>query len=135
MSYPITDIDGIDDDVAARFRCIGIRTSDRLLEAARDAKGRKALAAATGLDEKLLLRFANMADRLRIKGLGKDYAELLHAAGVETVRELKHRNARRLAGAIAAANGERRLVKSPPSEKVVARWIDAAKAMKLKISY
>ena len=135
MSYPITDIDGIDGDTAALLRRVGIRTTAALLEAARHAKGRKTVAAATGLDEKLLLRFANMADRLRIKGMGKDYAELLHAAGVETVRELKHRNAKRLACAIAAANAERRLVRSPPSEKVVARWIDAAKTMKLKITY
>lgn len=135
MSYPITDIDGIDVDIAARLRCVGIRTSERLLEAARDAKGRKAMAAATGLDEKLLLRFANMADRLRIKGLGKDYAELLRAAGVETVRELKHRNAARLARAMADANAERKLVRFLPSEKAVARWIEQAKTLPLKITY
>ena len=135
MSYPIRDLDGIDDVIAARLKAAGIRTTGALLEAAKDAKGRKGLAERTGLDEKFLLRCANMADRLRIKGLGKDYAELVRAAGVDTVRELKHRNAKRLAAAIAAANEKRKLVKFPPSEKAVSRWIEYAKTLDIKISY
>ncbi|HEX2216528.1 MAG TPA: DUF4332 domain-containing protein [Xanthobacteraceae bacterium] len=135
MSYPIRDIDGVDDEAAQRFRSVGIRTTAALLEAAKDARGRKALAAKTGLDEKFLLRCANMADRMRVKGLGKEYAELVREAGVDTVRELKHRNARRLASAMKAANQKRKLVKFLPSEKAVSRWIEEAKALEIKISY
>jgi hypothetical protein len=135
MSYPIRDIDGIDERTAGAFKKAGIRTTKTLLEAAKDAKGRKALAARTGLDEKFLLRCANMADRMRIRGLGKEYAELVRAAGVDTVRELKHRNAKRLAKAIADANAKRKLVKFLPSEKAVSRWIAEAKTLDIKISY
>ena len=92
MSYPITDIEGIDGDVAAVLKSAGIRSTDRLLEAARTVKGRKTLAAKTGFDEKQLLCWANVADRMRIKGISKEYAELLQAAGVDTVKELKYRN-------------------------------------------
>ncbi|MCC7347606.1 MAG: DUF4332 domain-containing protein [Variibacter sp.] len=135
MSYPITDLDGIDDDKAVHFRRAGIRTTAGLLEAAKDVKGRKALAARTSLAEQDILRWANMADHMRIKGLGKDYAELLREAGVNTVRELKYRNAQRLAQAIAQANAKRPRVKFPPSEKAVDRWIAHAKALDIKISY
>ena len=135
MSYPIRDIDGICEETARVLKSAGIRTTASLLEAAKDIKGRKALAARTGLDEKFLLRCANMADRMRIKGLGKDYAELVRAAGVDTVRELKHRNAARLARAMADANAKRKLVKFLPSEKAVSRWIEEAKALDIKISY
>lgn len=135
MSYPITTIDGIDEDAVAALKAAGIRTTDKLLEAAKDPRGRKALAAKTGLNEKDLLRWANMADRMRIKGMGKDYAELMRVAGVDTVRELKHRNAGKLTRAMAAANTKRRLVKTPPSEKSVNRWIEIAKKLPLKISY
>ena len=69
MSYPITDIEGIDGNVAAVLKSAGIRSTDRLLEAARTVKGRKTLAAKTGFDEKQLLCWANVADRMRIKGI------------------------------------------------------------------
>jgi predicted flap endonuclease-1-like 5' DNA nuclease len=135
MSYPLMDIDGIDDHVARTLKRVGIRTTTGLLEAAKDAKGRKALAARTGLNEKLLLEWANVADRMRIKGIGEEYAALLRAAGVDTVRELKHRNALKLARAMQAANDKRRLVKFLPSEKHVTKWIEQAKRLPLKISY
>src|ERR1700750_1882692 len=103
MTYPITDIDGIDACAVEALKSAGIRTTLGFLEAAKDVKGRKCLAAKTGLDEKTLLRWANMADRMRIKGMGKEYAELLRLAGVDTVKELKYRNPGRLAKAMADA--------------------------------
>jgi hypothetical protein len=88
MSYPLTDIEGIDRDVAAIFKSVGIRSTEGLLEAARTLRGRKALAEKTRLDERRLLTWANMADCMRIRGISKEYADLLHAAGVDTVKDL-----------------------------------------------
>ena len=135
MAYPLIEIDGIDEEVVRIFRKAGIRTTAKLLEAAKDLKGRKALAAKTGFSEQMLLRWANKVDRRRIKGIGEEYAQLLQAAGVDTVRELKHRNAQRLYKAMADANEKRRLVRVMPSERIVARWIEHAKKLPLKISY
>jgi hypothetical protein len=135
MSYPITDIEGINGDVAAVLKSAGIRSTDRLLEAARTVKGRKTLAVRTGFDEKLLLCWANVADRMRIKGISKEYAELLQAAGVDTVKELKYRNPLNLAKAMSDANKRRKVVRLLPSEKVVKRWIENAKILPLKITY
>ena len=135
MSYPITDIEGIDDDVAKILKSVKIRSTGRLLEAARTVKGRKKLAAKTGFDEKQLLCWANVADRMRVKGINREYSQLLQAAGVDTVKELKYRNPRNLAQAMADANKKRKLVRLLPSEKVVARWIDYAKKLQFMISY
>jgi hypothetical protein len=135
MSYPITDIEGVDREVAAALKAAGIRTTTGLLEAAKSPKGRKLLAEKTNIDPKQLLRFANMADRMRVKGLGKDYAELLQAAGVDTVKELKYRNPERLTKAMADANAKRKLVRLLPSDKAVGRWIEHAKRLPLKITY
>ena len=135
MSYPITDIDGIDGEAAAILKSAGIRSTERLLESARTVRGRKLLAAKTGFDEKSLLCWANVADRMRIKGISKEYAELLRVVGVDTVKELKYRNPVNLAKAMAEANKKNKLVRFLPSEKVVARWIDRAKKLPLKISY
>ena len=135
MSYPITDIEGVDSDVATILKSVGIRSTNRLLEAARTVKGRKTLAEKTGFGEKQLLCWANVADRMRIKGISKEYAELLQAAGVDTVKELKYRNPINLARAMADANKKRKLVRLLPSEKVVKRWIENAKLLPLKITY
>jgi len=135
MSYPITDIDGIEGEKAAILKSVRIRTTERLLEAARTAKGRKALAEKTGFAEKQLLCWANGADRMRIPGISKEYAELLQAAGVDTVKELRYRSPANLVRAMADANKKRKMVRLLPSEKVVCRWIESAQKLELKIKY
>jgi hypothetical protein len=135
MSYPITAIDDIDADGAEALKAIGIRTTEKLLEAAKGPKGRRLLAAQTSLDERTLLRWANIADKLRIKGMGKEYAGLLCEVGVDTVKELKYRNPGRLAKAMAEANKKRKLVRFLPSEKLVTRWVEHARKLPQKITY
>jgi predicted RecB family nuclease len=135
MTYPIAKIDGLNASAATKLKAIGIRTTEGLLEAARTVKGRKALAATTGLSEQQLLEWANIADCMRIKGMGKAKAELLRAAGVTTVREFVHRNPERLAQAMKQANNTRRLVNVLPSEASVKRLIEHARKLPLMISY
>ena len=135
MSYPITDINGIDGEAAEILKSVGIRSTERLLDRARTVRGRKMLAMKTGFDEKRLLCWANVADRMRIKGIRKEYAELLQAAGVDTVKDLKYRNPANLANAMAEANKKRKMVRLLPSEKVVGNWIENANKLQLKISY
>ena len=135
MTYAIADLTVIEPEAAASLKQAGIRTTAKLLENAKDAKGRRKLAEKTGLPEKNILCWANLSDKMRIKGVGEDYANLLQAAGVDTVKELKYRNPERLAKAMAEANVRRRLVRVLPSDRAVVRWIDQAKKLPLKISY
>jgi predicted RecB family nuclease len=135
MSYPITVIDDIGADEAETLKSAGIRTTEKLLEAAKSPKGRKLLAAKTKLDEKQLLSWANIADKLRIRGMGRGYAGLLCEVGVETVKELRYRNPARLAKSMAEANKRRKLVRFLPSEKLVQRWVEHARRLPQKITY
>jgi predicted RecB family nuclease len=135
MTYPISKIDGLTAFAASKLKSAGIRTMESLLEAARTAKGRKKLSAETGFSEQQLLEWANLADCMRIPGMGKAKAELLRASGVNTVRELTHRNPSRLAQAMRDANDKRRLVQVLPSEKTVEQLIQKARKLPLKISY
>lgn len=135
MTYSIRQIDGIGPAMAAKLASIKIRTTAALLEAAKTVKGRKLIAEKIGVDEQTVLRWANLADRMRIKGVREPYAELLRAAGVDTIRELKHRNVENLAHAMAEANRKRKLVRLLPTEKRLQRWIDEAKRLPPKISY
>jgi predicted RecB family nuclease len=135
MTYSISKIDGITAIAATKLKSSGIRTTEALLEAAHTVKGRKALAAKTGIAEQQLLEWANIADCMRIPGMGKAKAELLRAAGVSTVRELTHRNPARLAQNMKDANTRRKLVRVLPSEKSVGQLIEEARKLPLKISY
>jgi predicted flap endonuclease-1-like 5' DNA nuclease len=135
MPSSISDLDGLGPDFAIKMKKAGIRTTEKLLEMTKSLKGRQMLAKKTEIDQKQLLCVANLIDRMRIKGVGLEYAELLEAAGVKTVRELRYRNPARLADAMAKANMKHKLVRVLPSEHTVERWIDHAKKLPVKISY
>ncbi len=134
MSYPIAAI-GTDADEAKRLKALRIKTAERLLEAAKNPKGRRQLAAMTGIDPKRLLGLANSADRMRVKGLGKEYAAILPAVGVDTVKELKYRNPEKLAKAISELNKKRKLLRFLPTVSLVTRWVEHAKKLPMKITY
>jgi predicted flap endonuclease-1-like 5' DNA nuclease len=135
MTYAIADLAAIDPEAVASLKKVGIRTTARLLEFAKDAKGRKLLAEKTGIPEKDILRWVNLSDKMRIKGIGEDYAVLLQAAGVTTLKELKYRNPAKLAQAMREANAKRKLVRVLPSDKAVVRWVGEANRLQIKISY
>ena len=135
MSYPIRSIAGIGPAMAAKLRAQRIRTTEGLLEASKTVKDRKILAEKLGVDEQTVLRWANLADRMRIKGVREPYAELLKDAGVDTVKELKYRNPGRLAEAMAVANGKHKRVDQPPTAKRIQGWIADAGKLPPKISY
>jgi hypothetical protein len=134
MSNPISAI-GADADEAKKLKTLRIKTAEGLLEAAKDVKGRRHLADLTGIDQQRLLALANYADRMRIKGMGKQYAAILPAVGVKTVRALKYRNPAKLAHRISELNKKRKLVRFLPTVNLIARWIDHAKKLQGKITY
>ncbi len=135
MSYPIINIEGIGPVFAEKLKTVGITTTLALLEAAKAPRGRADLAEKTGIPAGNILKWANMADLMRIKGVGEEYSELLEAAGVDTVKELKMRNVANLTKAMAEVNEARKLVRALPAESVVARWVEEAKTLPPMLTY
>lgn len=136
MAYLLKAIAGIGPEMAARLKTTReLHTTEDLLEAGKTFKARKELAAQLGTNEQAVLRWVNLADRMRVKGVREPYAELLREAGVNTVKELKYRNPAKLAEAMAAANRKRKLVRLLPKEKRIAGWIAQARVLPPKVSY
>ena len=135
MAYKITEIEGIGPTYGEKLGGAGITTTDHLLAQCGSRKGRKDTADKTGLTEAQLLKWANMADLMRISGVGEEYSELLEAAGVDTVKELKMRRADNLAAKMTEVNATRKLVRQAPSESQVAKWVEQAKTMEPMISH
>ena len=135
MNYPITELDKIAPGVGEILKANKIRTTNRLLDAARTHKKRLELAKTTGVPASAILRCTTMSDRLRVKGIGREHAELLELAGVKTVQDLRYRNPSNLAEAMAKANSKHKLMRVPPTEKIIARWIENAKKLPIQVSY
>jgi predicted flap endonuclease-1-like 5' DNA nuclease len=135
MTYRIEDIEGIGKVFGERLRAAGIKDTATLLARCATPKDRAALAAATGIAPGLVLRFANRADLMRVKGVGEEFSDLLEAAGVDTVPELAQRKAANLHAALEAANAAKKLVRQAPSLKTVQGWIAAAKEMPRALQY
>ena len=125
----IEEIEGVGPAHAAKLGAAGVETTDHLLERAASAAGRDALAGQTGHSAHVLLEWVNHVDLMRINGVGSEYADLLEAAGVDSVPELAQRNAANLAAALAATNESKKLVRLVPTEASVTKWIAEAKTL------
>lgn len=135
MSYNIEEIEGIGQVFADKLRAIGIKTTEELLDRAATPKGRKEIAEETGISDKLVLRWANHADLFRIKGVAGQFAELLEAAGVDTVKELRHRVAANLQPKLVEVNEAKNLCNRVPAVAEVEKMIAQAKELEPKLSY
>lgn len=128
-------LDGITAHAAAKLKNEGIRTVEGLIEAASPVRSRRRLAQATGIAERQLLEWVNIAHYLQIKGMGAAKAKLIRSTGVTTVRDLSFRNPARLAQAMRDANDRLKLVRALPSEPSVKLLIERAKKHDGKITY
>ncbi len=125
----LQEIDGIGTKHAATLKGHGLTTTDHLLAETARPEGRRGLAERSGISEKLLLEWTNHADLCRIDGVGSEYADLLEAAGVDSVPELAQRNAANLAKRMLELNEQKKLVRRPPSEAEAGRWVEQAKTL------
>jgi len=131
----IVDIEGIGPAYAAKLQAAGIATTEALLKAGATPKSRKELAEKSGISGDLILEWVNHSDLYRIKGVGSEYSDLLEEAGVDTVVELAHRNAQNLLEKMTEANAQKNLVRRLPTQGMVAKWIEQAKALPRAVEY
>lgn len=134
MTIKVGELKGIGEALATALKSAGIDDSEKFLAAAGKPADRKALAEKHGVDARQLLELANRADLARIKGVGSVYADLLEHAGVDTVIELRNRNADNLfakIGESVAALG----VKRTPRIEEVRDWVEQAKQLERAVHH
>ncbi|MFG6391654.1 MAG: DUF4332 domain-containing protein [Candidatus Amulumruptor sp.] len=136
MAYKIDEIEGIGPTYAAKLTdAAGISTTEDLLKAGETKKGREQIAQMTGIPEKLILTWVNHADLFRIKGVAGQFAELLEAAGVDTVKEFAHRVPENLEKKLVEVNDQKHLCGRVPSVVELTKMIDQAKELPPKVKY
>ena len=135
MGTQIIDIEGIGPKYAEKLEAIGIGTIEAFLGKGASQDGRKELEKETGIDGKLIIDWIGMADMYRIKGVGKQFAELLKVAGVDTIKELRTRNPENLEVKLQETNEEKKLTRAVPSLPQVQNWINQASELEAKLTY
>ena len=131
----ITDIEGVGPVYAQKLKTAGVSTTDALLKKGATPQGRQAIADKSGISGKRILRWVNHADLFRLDGVAGEYAELLEAAGVDSVPELAHRNAENLCQKLMEVNEAKKLVRVVPVQTQVEKWIEQAKTLPRVITY
>jgi len=135
MNYKVIDVEGIGEVYSEKLIAAGINTIEDLLNKCAKPAGRKALEEETGISGKLILRWANHADLMRIDGVGPQFSELLEAAGVDTVKELRHRVPENLQPKLEEVNAEKNLCNRVPALVEVQRMVEQAKQLPPVMEY
>jgi predicted flap endonuclease-1-like 5' DNA nuclease len=131
----VMDIEGVGAAHAAKLAKAGIRSVEGLLKEGASARGRKIIGEASKIDPTLILAWVNRADLYRVKGVGRQYSDLLEKAGVDTVVELSRRAAGSLYKKMLEVNQAKNLVNSMPGLKQVEDWVNQAKKLPRVVTY
>ncbi len=135
MATKIAEIEGVGPVYAEKLASAGIKSVEALLEEGASKSGRKKIAEETGIDESKILKWVNHSDLFRIKGVGPEFAELLEAAGVDTVKELRNRNAENLHAKLEEVQAEKKLTRVIPALSRVEDFIAQAKVLPPVVTY
>lgn len=135
MAYKIIDVEGIGPVYAEKLQNAGIKTTEEYLAKCATPAGRKALAEETEISPKLILKWANHADLFRINGIAGQFAELLEAAGVDTVKELRHRVPANLHAKLVEVNEAKNLCNRVPAESEIEKMVAQAKELEAVLTY
>ena len=130
----IDSINGMTHTEATKLRRARVRTTVTFLQIASTRSGRALLTKETGITSPKLLHWAKRAELMKIKNLGRDYADLLEAVGVESVADLKRRTPESLHEMMHNANQAKKIVDRMPSLKRVTNWIDDSKDIVITVS-
>ncbi len=126
LTYNVADIEGIGPKLCIKLEKVSIKTVEDLLKSCSNAQGRREVSLKTGISEAKLLKWVNMIDLFRIDGIGIEYSELLEAAGVEAIVELRSTDAEKLHERMIKVNSSKRFVLHVPSLVDIQNYIRTA---------
>ena len=121
-------------DDAPRLRKAGIRTTEDFLVWGRTAEGRRLLAERCRLALDRIEAWVNLADLMRVRGIGPDVARLLTAVGVRTLFDLQRADGDATAASVRDFNKRTHLSTNPPGAPSIKYWIEMSRALPVIVS-
>ncbi len=135
MAIPVKKLKGMSANLESNLTKLGIRNTEKLLEATKGPQERKSLSSEVGISERGILELANRADLSRVKGIAGVYSDLLEKAGVDTVKELATRRPDHLHNKLLKVNDELKLANREPTLSMVNDWVNQAKLLPKMLRY
>ena len=135
LEQNIETIEGIGPTYGSRLRNSGVNVVGDLLILGSTRRGRLDLSDKIGVAPTTIFKWVNRADFFRIRGVGKQYSDLLESTGVNTVLDLSRRNPKKLYENLRETNREKNLVRRTPPLKMIEGWIQSAKKLKRMVKY
>lgn len=123
---PIETIEGIGTGFGAKLKADGIKSTEALLELCATDEGISRVCRCVDLDENTVRNWGTMADLIRIKGLGGQWAELLWRSGVTSVQDLATRDLEPLRARMKEVNESEHRVAEMPGEHRVSEFLKEA---------
>ena len=130
---PLKGIKGIGPSYMAKLRATGIESVEDLREAGTTPAKRAALSKQVDRNESIILRWVQIADLMRIKGVDTKQSTLLWEAGIKAPADLPAQQPNHLLLLLRRINEESRIVKKLPSSQQLASWIEQAKKLPVLI--
>ena len=131
----LVDIEGIGATSAATLKGVEVDTVEELLEKGSTPKGRATIAESSGISPKLILEWVNLADLMRMKGVGEEDVGSSRGGGrrhgCRTVNPECSESPSQTGGGQRGQEAVRQL----PSEAMVADWVTQAKALPRVVEY
>jgi len=105
-----------------------ITTTGEILEHGICRTSRGNLANELGISERLIFKWVNLADLLRVKGIGKRYLKLLDKIGIGNLNKLSKQDSDNILQKINSLDQEDlKKIKRKPSKKTIRRWIEESR--------
>jgi predicted flap endonuclease-1-like 5' DNA nuclease len=125
----VKTIEGIGSLRGRLLNGMGVRTVDDFLRVGSTRVGRQRIARRLGVSYRMVLSWVYRGDLLRVRGVGRQYSELLESAGVSSVEDLSNRNALVLWQKLRGVNREKKLVRRVPPRETIEMWVYNAKKL------
>ena len=125
--HEVVDLEGIGPTYAEKLHAIGVHNTQELL-----FTPDKDLASATGAKPKTVANWKAMAQLVKVRGIGPQYAEALVRAGIDGIEELRDEPAAAIAGAVQGYldSLDNNVIGQKITAKRVQTWQKAAKKLK-----
>jgi hypothetical protein len=114
---------------APRLRRAGVRATGDFLVWGRTAEGRRLLAQRSGFPLAQVTAWVQLADLMRVRGIGPDVARLLAGVGVHGVADLRTAEPAPLAATVRDFNRRTHLSSNPPGAPSIRHWVQQARAL------
>jgi predicted flap endonuclease-1-like 5' DNA nuclease len=125
-THKVSEIKDLSPEMVSKLNEAGITTVEELLAQGDTAQERAALSKKLGVTTSELTEWVNRADLMRLKGVGKEFANLLEICGVDSCKELQHRKPENLYKKLKETNDAQKIAHHAPTQAQIEEWIKEA---------